>query len=134
MTDEKEQPKIHIDSDWKAEAAAEKERLSEAASAEKQRAPSEQANLLSIVNVLAMQAVAGLGGMKGPNNETIPPNPEAARLFIDLLAVLEEKTQGNVTDEEKKVLSSTLHELRMMYVQVAGQAPGGPTGQSPSSE
>ena len=42
----------------------------------------------------------GLGGFQGPGGERIPPNPDAAKHHIDLLDVLEQKTKGNLTDEE----------------------------------
>ena len=42
-----------------------------------------------------------------------------AKHHIDTLAVLEEKTSGNLTDEEKKLLDNALYEVRMRYVQVA---------------
>ena len=50
---------------------------------------------------------------------------------IDLLDVLEEKTKGNLSDDEKRVLDTVLYELRMQYVQVVGSAGPSPgtTGQ-----
>ncbi|MCH7592331.1 MAG: DUF1844 domain-containing protein, partial [Planctomycetes bacterium] len=74
--------------------------------------------------LIAMQAAVGLGGYQGPGGDRIPPNPEAAKFHIDLLEVLQEKTKGNLSDEETKVLDSVLYELRMHFVQVTtGTAP-----------
>lgn len=124
MTDSDDRPRIHIDSDWKQEAQQEKERLAEQEQEQHDYAHGEAPSLLNIVNLLAMQAVVGLGGMQTPTGERLPPDHAAARFHIDLLAVLEEKTKGNLSDEEQKVISATLHELRMMFVQVAGAGVG----------
>ncbi len=126
MSEQTDSGKLHIDSDWKAEAARDKERLAEQ---EKQRPPRGDARtaagFVELLNMLAMQAVIGLGGYQGPGGERIPPNPAAAKHHIDLLEVLDKKTAGNLSDEEKRTLDSVLYELRMQYVQVvsASRAP-----------
>lgn len=124
MTESGEGPKIHIDSDWKQEAQQEKERLAEQEQAHGEHPFGDAPSLLNIVNLLAMQAVVGLGGMQTPTGERVPPDHAAARFHIDLLAVLEEKTKGNLSEEEQNVINATLHELRLMFVQVAGAGAG----------
>ena len=135
MSDSTEGPKIHIDSDWKTEAQQEKQRLAEQeAASDKSTGPGE-VTFANVVNLLAMQAVVGLGGMQTPDGQKLPPDPQAARLYIDLLAVLEEKTKGNLSDDERKMLSQTLHELRMMFVQLVGPVGGAapsPPGAQPN--
>lgn len=132
MSDEKSGG-LHIDSDWKAEAAKEKERL-----AAQERAASRSgaersgfggpASFFDIINLLAMQAAVGLGGFQGPGGERIPPNLASAKHHIDLLEVLEQKTANNLTDDEKKVLARVLYELRMQYVQIVSAATGATAG------
>lgn len=117
---------LHIDGDWKTEAAQEKERL--AASEEKAKATvttdgEAGANFLELVNLVAMQAAIGLGGYQGPGGEGIPPNTSAAKFHIDLLDILHKKTEGNLSDEEQRVLDTVLYELRMQFVQVASGHP-----------
>lgn len=137
MTNENQAGRIHIDSDWKEEAAREKERLAEkeasAASGDPRGVGGEPApGLLDIINVLAMQAAVSLGGFQGPGGESIPPNLAAAKHHIDLLAVLEAKTKGNLTEEEKKILGAVLYELRMQYVHmVHGPMPDAPAPKAP---
>ena len=46
-------------------------------------------------------------------------NLDLATFFIDLLAVLEEKTKGNLAEEEKMTLEKVLTELRMLYVKLS---------------
>ena len=130
MSDESSSGGLHIDSDWKTEAAEEKERLIQQEQQEqaKQAAAPQQASFMELVNLLAMQAGIALGGYQGPNGENIPPNPHAAKHYVDLLEVIQKKTEGNLEDEEKKVLDAVLHELRMIYVQsVSGEVPAAPT-------
>ncbi len=123
--------KLHIDSDWKTEAAREKERLAKETAEDTAPAGGVpgQPVLADLINMLAMQAAIALGGYKGPGGDSIPANPEAAKHHIDLLDVLEQKTKGNLSDDEKHVLDTVLYELRMQYVQVVGSVrptPGTP--------
>ncbi len=131
MTDQAKDAKIHIDSDWKSEAAREKERLAEQENAAKSAPPSDgEASFLELVNLLVMQAAISLGGYQGPGGERFAPNPLAAKHHIDLLEILEKKTAGNLTEEEKRTLDAVLYELRMQYVQTVSGArrpgPGAP--------
>ena len=121
---------LHIDSDWKEEAAREKERLAEREKAGAQSAAAYNSStiggpsFLELINILAMQAAIALGGYQGPGGESIPPNHAAAKHHIDLLGLLEEKTKGNLTEEEKSALDRLLYELRMQYVQLTGAGVG----------
>lgn len=58
-----------------------------------------------------------LGEEEGPPEANLP----LARHSIDLLAMLSEKTQGNLTPEEQRLLENGLTELRFRYVQVADE-------------
>lgn len=126
-------PKLHIDDDWKSEAQREKERLAEQVDHADAGAYGDlpPADFKMLVNMLAMQAVMGLGGMREPGGGVIPPNPELAKMHIDLLEVLEKKSKGNLADDEKKLLETVLYQLRMGYVQLMSAAPPGAPGASP---
>ena len=119
-----EDRKLQIDDDWKSEAAAEKERLAKDV-AEAGEQPWPEAGFASLVQLLAMQAMIGLGGFSGHGGQRIPPNIEMAKHHVDLLDVLEAKTKGNLDPEEQRLLSVTLHQLRMAYVETVrgGGAP-----------
>lgn len=129
MTDDTKEGGLQFDSDWKEEAAREKEELikkekQEQAQAEQSAAGSAEASFVELVNLIAMQAAIGLGGMKTPAGESVPPNPAAAKQFISLLEVLQKKTKGNLVEEEEKILNGVLYELQMQFVQaVSTQAP-----------
>jgi hypothetical protein len=120
-----EEPKIQIDSDWKAEAQAEKERLAkeeqDKAEREPDRKPGElpQADFRALVGTLASQAIMGLGAIGDQKTGRVVIDLGTSRFAIDLLSVLEEKTKGNISDEEAKELSQTLAELRARFVQIS---------------
>lgn len=68
-------------------------------------------------------------GLLHLGDEKDRPKPELrlGRHTIDLLGMLEEKTRGNLSLEEKRLLENSLTELRFRYIQVmndASQAPG----------
>jgi len=72
--------------------------------------------------MLTTQTFFALGLLQMEGQEQKEPDLEMARYSIDMLETIEQKTKGNLTEEEKKVLANTLGELRMGYVKVADQA------------
>ena len=115
--DPNREPKIIVDSDWKEEARREKERLAEQEAEAAAAGPLPDASFLEIVNMIATQAALSIGGYQDPSGEALPPDLAMAKHLIDLLAVLQNKTKGNLTEEERKVLDGVLYEMRMHYVQ-----------------
>jgi len=76
-----------------------------------------------LVVSLKMQAEMRLG-LLGDMGEDEKPDLAAARHAIDMLAMLGEKTRGNLTLEEQRLLENSLTELRFRYVQVSEKAAG----------
>ena len=116
-------PQIQIDDDWKAQAQAEKERLAQQEQAAgdadaPKRGELPPADFKGLIGVLASQAVMGLGAMPDPQGRGVMIDLDGAKFAIDLLAMLEEKTAGNLDDEEAKELTGVLGELRDRFVQV----------------
>lgn len=68
-----------------------------------------------LVASLVMQAQVGLGMIAMPGQEP-EANPAWAKHSIDLLGVLEEKTKGNLSLEEQRLLSNSLTELRFRFL------------------
>lgn len=60
-----------------------------------------------------------LGLLEHPEAGRTEPDLEAAKMFIDQLEMIAEKTRGNLTSDEEKFLTGVLTELRMAFVQVA---------------
>lgn len=79
------------------------------------------ASFAMLVNSLATQAMASMGQLPGEDGQPLPINLDFARHFIDSLAVLEEKTKGNLTEEEAGHLGEALHQLRMLFVTIRSQ-------------
>ncbi len=117
--------KIHIDSDWKEQAQAEKEKLVQQ-SKEKTSEPDANAmppaNIETLISTFVQQAVFAMGMMPDPRTGQPYFNLDMARHSIDMLEVISEKTQGNITQEEEKLLKQTTHELRTQYIQISKAA------------
>ena len=68
---------------------------------------------------LANTALFQLGFIKTSESEEPQKDLPAARQIIDIMAMLEEKTRGNLSDQEKKILTETLFQLRMAFVEAS---------------
>ena len=71
-----------------------------------------------LVCLMGGQALAQLGVVPNPLSGKTEVQLAGAQQTIDILALLETKTEGNLTEEEKKVLGDTLYNLRLRYVEV----------------
>ncbi len=120
---------LHVDTDWKSQAQAEKEKLAakvgdavtkptDGAAAPRQTStPFIAPSFERIVEQFATQALMAMGAI------SVPGGPKKAdiglaRFLIDSLAVLEEKTKGNLSTSEQLALSTALTDVRMCYVKV----------------
>ena len=134
MSDESsERPKIIIDEDWKTQVENEREEIREREQTdsgepsavdggEEESLP--PASLTFLISTMASQVMAALGTMPDPIEGKPIVRLEFARHYIDMLGVLQEKTDGNTDQEEKQLLEDAVHQLRMLYVAVKT---GGPT-------
>jgi hypothetical protein len=80
---------------------------------------------IEFVMMHAQNAALFLGQIPNPKTGEGEVNLDLARMFIDQLAMIQEKTRGNLTSEESTVLRNTLSNLQMVYVEVAREAPRG---------
>ena len=134
--DEKKEKKIIVDEDWKAQAQKEKDVLAaqekiehekaehdkeehDKEEQEKQRPPLPPADFAGLVNTFTTQAFFALGVLRTKEDKDIPADLELAKYNIDMLEVLGEKTSGNISDDEQKMIENTLHQLRMAFVQIS---------------
>ena len=90
---------------------------------------------IEFVMMHAQNAALFLGQIPNPKTGEPEINLDLARMFIDQLEMIQEKTRGNLTNEEAMVLRNTLSNLQMAYVEVAkepGRArpPGAPPSQA----
>jgi Domain of unknown function (DUF1844) len=80
---------------------------------------------IEFVMMHAQNAALFLGQIPNPKTGEGEVNLELAKMFIDQLSMIQEKTRGNLSSEEATVLRNTLSNLQMVYVEVAQQAPKG---------
>lgn len=119
--------KLHVDEDWKNQVRAEKEAFQQL-DAEQQpgggqgEAQMPEASFSMLVTTLATQATVALGQMAAPDATEVSVDLALAKHLVDTLEILEEKTKGNLTPDESGMLSSVLHQLRMLYINVYGKA------------
>jgi hypothetical protein len=76
-------------------------------------------NFATFVMSLSTQALAHLGEIPDPVDGAIRVDLIAARQMIDILAILRDKTTGNLDSAENSLLESALYDLRMKYVEKA---------------
>ena len=74
--------------------------------------------LVLMFHTAAMQQ---LGKLKNPLTDTLERNLDAAQNSIDLLDMLREKTKGNLSPEESRLLVQVIQELKLNYVDEAGK-------------
>ena len=129
-----EEKKIIIDEDWKSQVEAEKEAAKvppadEPAAAADAPAdtgaadagnmedpPMPPASFTILISTLATEAMMALGQMPHPMTGEVTPRRNQAKYLIDTIAMLKEKTEGNITPEESSGVEELLHTLRMVYV------------------
>ena len=76
---------------------------------------------------LAHTAAVHMGDVPDPvSGKTGEAHLPAAQQMIDILALLEEKTRGNLSAEERQLLEQILYELRMRFMEIAQTGPQGP--------
>ena len=80
------------------------------------------ATFLTLVTELAIQVMMNLGEIPNPVTGEPRADLEHAKHTIDLMGVLQEKTRGNLDEEEERALNQYLYDLRMKYVRAIGGA------------
>jgi hypothetical protein len=98
----------------RAEAPGEK-----AAAGEKDPAP--PITFTTFVFSLSSSALVQLGEIPDPFTRQVEQNLTVAQQTIDLLGMLEEKTTGNLSEDEKKTLEAILYDLRLRFLKASGR-------------
>ncbi len=82
-----------------------------------------QLSFSTFVLSLGTSALMLMGEQLSPENPALPVNLPQAKEVIDILLILQEKTEGNLTEEETNVLRDMLYTLEMKYVGLASGSP-----------
>lgn len=69
---------------------------------------------------LSSSVLMNLGVVENPVTKTTEKEPAVAKQTIDLITLLKEKTRGNLTETEDKLIEDVLYELRLWYCKVVG--------------
>ena len=80
-----------------------------------------QAHFLNHVSSIGYQAMVFLGEIPNPATNQREKSLDHAKLMIDTLVMMREKTKGNLTRQEENLLNGTLYELQMKYVELVKQ-------------
>ena len=145
MTDEEKNdaPKIFVDEDWKQKAEAEKKALEEeiASQAEESaEAPAEgeydlpAASFPSLLQEFSTRALVSLGMIQNPFSGEAQVDLKAAAYSIDMLAILQEKTAGNLEENESAYLGQLIAQLREAFLKVSAAEGGVEEGSAPAGE
>ncbi|MCB0311561.1 MAG: DUF1844 domain-containing protein, partial [Bdellovibrionales bacterium] len=76
-------------------------------------------NFSSFVMSLATQALMQMGQLESPPGVEVPVDLAGAQQTIDILAMMQQKTNGNLDQSEEHLMEEVLHSLRMAYVRSA---------------
>ncbi len=116
-----------VDETWKETAKKEKETTKKEKETTKKDkedkpktagAPPREINFSLFISSLGMQTLMHLGEIANPFTKKNEKDLTQAKQTIDIISVLKDKTKGNLTEEESKILDGLLYELRMKYVKV----------------
>ena len=119
---QKEQDIKEEDKEPEKEPAKEETKAQKAASAEKQDAEAQlpEINFPTFIISLNASALVNLGAIEDPASGKKVKDLPIAKQTIDILSMLEEKTRGNLSEEEEKILKNILYDLRIIYVKEKG--------------
>jgi hypothetical protein len=76
-----------------------------------------EASFSLFASSLVTQALISLGEVENPFSKTKNHNLDQAKFTIDTLQIIKDKTSGNLTDDETKLMETALYDLRMRYVE-----------------
>ncbi len=127
-TEEASDPKPENTVDDNTDQPVQGEKTAEPLSDEERKARAEESQKIDpsqipdasfplMISMFTTQAMGALGLIPNPITSEMEFQPELARHYIEMLAVLEEKTKGNLDENEAKLMETSLHELRVMFVQ-----------------
>lgn len=88
---------------------------------------------IEFVMMQAQQAALFLGRIPNPQTGKPEVRLDVAKLFIDQLEMIREKTRGNLSNQESEILAGVLSDLQMAYVEASSGSPA-PAPETPVAE
>jgi hypothetical protein len=122
-----------VDEDWKKQVEREKVRETAKESQQQQQqqprgVPPDPGSFTAFITGLTMQAMMAMGEMADPNTGMQRENLAEAQYLIDTLAMLQQKTRGNLNEQEAAAMEEAVYSLRMAYVRKTSGPQAGPQG------
>lgn len=105
----------HIDESWKESASQEREITRENV----EDAGEFEVTFLNYITSLMYQAMVFLGEIPNPVSNQAEVSLPQAKLLIDTLALLREKTKGNLEKQEEDMLNTAVYELQLKFIEVS---------------
>jgi hypothetical protein len=103
----------------KAEEAPKKEKEEQKKETTEKAPPLPEVNFSSFLLSLSSSVLLHLGEIPDPQSGAKKKDMALAKQSIDILTLLKEKTEGNLTEEEKNLLENLLYDLRMRFVKAS---------------
>ena len=88
---------------------------------EQERGPFPEVSMATFIFSLSSSALVNLGEIPEPETNLTRIDLPIAKQIIDTLGMLQEKTKGNLDQDEERLLKSVLYDLRMRYIQKSGK-------------
>jgi hypothetical protein len=104
------------ESDEESQAKGEEKKEEPSQEGVKQELPLPEISFTNLIISVSTSALIQLGEIQDPMTQQSAKNLPLAKQTIDLIGMLKEKTKGNLTPEEEKILENILYDLRMRYV------------------
>ena len=86
----------------------------------RQEVPLPEISFINLIFSLSTSVLIQLGEIQDPVTQQLDKNLPLAKQTIDLIGMLQEKSKGNLTSDEEKLLENVLYDLRMRYVKATG--------------
>jgi hypothetical protein len=117
---EEEKPKKGKKGKKKKEAQPQETQERKHEAQKEQPPPLPEVSFAAFIYSLSTSALVHLGEIPEPITEKMDKNLPLAKQTIDILGILQEKTKGNLSQEEENLLNNFLYDLRMRYVKAMG--------------
>jgi hypothetical protein len=107
------------ESDGESQVKGEEKKEESSQEEVRQEFPLPEISFTNLIISLSTSALIQLGEIQDPLTQQVAKNVPLAKQTIDLIGMLKEKTKGNLTPEEEKILENILYDLRMRYVKAS---------------
>ncbi|MFH2139073.1 MAG: DUF1844 domain-containing protein [Candidatus Omnitrophota bacterium] len=106
----------HVDESWKEQVEKDKVGAHEEPESQAPEQEMPPVSFALFISSLGMQALMSLGEIENPMTNQKEVDINQAKYLIDTMEMLAQKTTGNLSEEENKIVDQLLYELRMKFI------------------